>query len=108
MIKELEKTASDQERFFEIFEVTGAKADFVPATQIKSKVRHAEIGATPHAYHKWILASSKGAQTNKTRMVDGKNVKGVIGLRYRDDGPPQKRQRVDPGLAAMAAGGPPV
>ena len=88
--------------------MTGAKADFVPATQIKSKVGHAEIGATARTYHKWILASSKGAQPNKTRRVDGKNVKGVIGLRYRDGGPPQKRQRVDPGLATMAAGGPPV
>jgi hypothetical protein len=88
--------------------VTGAEADFVPATQIKSKVRHAEIGATPQTYLKWILASSKGAQTNKARRVDGKRLKGVIGLRYRDGGPPQKRQRVDPGLAAMAAGGPPV
>ena len=88
--------------------MTGAKADFVPTTQIKSKVRHAEIGATSHTYLKWIRASSKGAQTDKTRRVDGKSVKGVIGLRYRDGGPPQKRQRVDPGLATMAAGGPPV
>ena len=117
------ETTSDQDRFLDLFVITGNSSDFASSAEIKSKVRNLGLGCTSHAYNRWMRAANPNVKTSVARKIDGKPVRGVAGARLKDgadfynhDGAHKRvvEDTIDVSahkkacLMAMAAGGPPV